>query len=59
MSYMFADSLLASRIRTFRPDPARKLPPSNVANLATLEGGSCIVPEAVVSVFCTPDDGCG
>jgi len=37
--------------------------PSNVANLATLEGGSCIniwpVPEAVVTVLCAPDDGCG
>ena len=28
-------------------------------SLATLEGGSCIVPEAVVTVLCTPDDGCG
>ena len=27
--------------------------------LATLEGGSCTVPEAVVTVLCTPDDGCG
>ena len=26
---------------------------------ATLEGGSCTVPEAVVTVLCTPDDGCG
>jgi len=34
-----------------------QLPPSNVANLATLEGGSCTVPEAVVTVLCTPDDG--
>jgi len=37
-----------------------QLPPSNVA---TLEGGSCTknrpVPEAVVTVLCTPDDGCG
>jgi len=24
-----------------------------------LEGGSCTVPEAVVTVLCTPDDGCG
>jgi len=34
---------------------------SNVAKLAwpTLEGGSCTVPEAVVTVLCTPDDGCG
>jgi len=22
-------------------------------------GGSCTVPEAVVTVLCTPDDGCG
>jgi len=29
------------------------------ASLATLEGGSCTVPEAVVTVLCTPDDGCG
>ena len=43
-----------------------QLPPSNVANqpvamfpLATLEGGSCTVPEAVVTVLCTPDDECG
>ena len=27
--------------------------------VATLEGGSCTVPEAVVTVLCTPDDGCG
>ena len=26
---------------------------------ATLEGGSCTVPEAVVTVLRTPDDGCG
>jgi len=26
---------------------------------ATLEGGSCTVPEAVVTVLCTGDDGCG
>jgi len=29
------------------------------ASLATLEGGSCTVPEAVVTVLCTADDGCG
>ena len=29
------------------------------ASLNTLEGGSCTVPEAVVTVLCTPDDGCG
>ena len=28
-------------------------------SLATLEGGSCTVPEAVVTVLCSPDDGCG
>ena len=28
-------------------------------SLATLEGGSCTVPKAVVTVLCTPDDGCG
>jgi len=32
-------------------------------HLATLEGVSCtenmIIPEAVVTVLCTPDDGCG
>jgi len=28
-------------------------------NLATLEGGSCTVPEDVVTVLCTADDGCG
>ena len=37
-----------------------QLPPSNVT---TLKGGSCTniwpVPEAVVTVLCTPDDGCG
>jgi len=27
--------------------------------LATLEGGSCTVPEAVVTVLCIHDDGCG
>ena len=29
------------------------------ASLATLQGGSCTVPEAVVTVLCTPDNGCG
>ena len=29
------------------------------ATLATVEGGSCTVPEAVVTVLCAPDDGCG
>ena len=33
--------------------------PSTRPSLATLEGGSCTVPEAVVTVLCTPDDGCG
>ena len=33
-----------------------QLPPSNVA---TLKEGSCTVAEAVVTVLCTPDDGCG
>jgi len=28
------------------------------ATVATLEGGGCTVPEAVVTVLCTPDDGC-
>ena len=28
------------------------------ASFATLEGGSCTVPEAVVTVLCTPDNGC-
>ena len=28
-------------------------------SLTTLEGGSCTVSEAVVTVLCTPDDGCG
>jgi len=27
-------------------------------HLATLEGGSCTVTQAVVTVLCTPDDGC-
>ena len=36
-----------------------QLPPCNVAKLATLEGGRFTVPEAVVTVLCTPDDGCG
>jgi len=35
-----------------------QLPPSNVVKLATLDGGSCRVPEAVVTVLCAPDDGC-
>jgi len=34
------------------------LPPS-WPGLATLEGGSCTVPEAVFTVLYTPDDGCG
>ena len=33
--------------------------PQTWPSLATLEGGSCTVPEAVVTVLCTPDDGCG
>ena len=28
-------------------------------SLATLEGGSCTVPEAVVTVLCSPDEGSG
>jgi len=36
-----------------------QLPPSNVAKLGHLEGGSYTVPEAVVTVLCSPDDGCG
>ena len=36
-----------------------QLRPSNVAKLTTLERGSCTVPEAVVTILCTPDDGCG
>ena len=35
-----------------------QLPPSNVVNLTTLEGDNYTVPEAVVTVLCTPDDGC-
>ena len=31
---------------------------SSQASLATLEGGSCTVPEAVLTVLCNPDDGC-
>ena len=27
-------------------------------SLATLEGGSCTVPEAVITVLCSPDYGC-
>ena len=27
--------------------------------LVMLEGGSCTVPEVVVTILCTPDDGCG
>ena len=34
------------------------LPPT-WPSFATLEGGSCRVPEAVVTVLCTVDDGCG
>ena len=34
------------------------LPPTWLG-LATLEGGRCKVPEAVVTVLCTPDDVCG
>jgi len=33
------------------------LPPT-WPSLATLEGASCTVPQAVVTVLCTPDDGC-
>jgi len=28
-------------------------------SLAMLEGGSCTITEVVVTVLCTPDDGCG
>ena len=34
------------------------LPPT-WSSLATLEGSSCTVPGAVVTVLCAPDDGCG
>ena len=34
------------------------LPPT-WPSLATLQEGSCTVTEAVVTVLCTPDDGCG
>ena len=44
----------ASSLYMFRPTW-----PSYQCSLATLEGGSCTVPEAVVTVFCTPDDGRG
>jgi len=33
--------------------------PSTWPSLATLERDSCTVPEAVVTVLCTADDGCG
>jgi len=33
--------------------------PQTWPGLAMLEGGSCTVPEAVVTVLCIPDDGCG
>ena len=33
--------------------------PSKWPSLATLEGGIWPVPEAVVTVLCAPDDGCG
>jgi len=33
--------------------------PSTWPSWATLGGGSCTVPEAVVRVLCPPDDGCG
>ena len=40
-----------------------QLPHSSVANLATLEWSTCttkwLVPVAVTTVLCTPDDGCG
>ena len=40
-----------------------QLSPSNMTKLATLEGGSraknMTSTEAVVTVLCTPDDGCG
>jgi len=34
-------------------------PQRGQSSLATLGGGSCTVPGAVVTVLCTPDDGCG
>jgi len=33
--------------------------PPTWPSLAMLEGGSCTVPQAVVTVLCSPDDGCG
>jgi len=37
-----------------------QLPPSNVAKLAWPRGREVVaVPETVVTVLCTPDDGCG
>ena len=33
--------------------------PPKWPSLTTLEGGSCTAPEAVVTVLCTLDDGCG
>jgi len=40
-----------------------QLPPSNVANLGSLDRGTFTkiwsIPEALVTVLCTPDDGCG
>jgi len=36
-----------------------QLLPFNLAKLATLDVGSCTVPEAVVTGLCNPDDGCG
>ena len=36
-----------------------QLPPSNVAKLEVAAQKIWPVPEAVVTVLCTPDDGCG
>ena len=35
-----------------------QLSPSEATKFAALEGGSCTVPEAVVTVLCIHDDGC-
>ena len=48
---------------TTAPDTGHTHLPPTWPSLATLEGGSCtqkiwLVPEAVVTVLCTPDDGC-
>ena len=42
-----------------QPHPSSGVHKTVTIASGTLHGSSCRVPEAVVTVLCTPDDGCG